>query len=96
MDVLEKPVITEKFTQLSDELNQYGFICNPKATKVDIRNEIEHIYDVKVAKVRTMVYPRENKVRYTKQNIMEGKKKMYKKAVVTLKEGYTIDFYSNT
>lgn len=96
MDVLEKPVITEKYTQLSDDLNQYGFICNPRADKKKIKDEIERIYDVKVDKVRTMVYPRKKKVRYTKQNILEGKKKMYKKAVVTLKEGHTIDFYSNT
>ncbi len=95
MEVLEKPIITEKYTQLGEEYNQYGFICHPKATKPQIKKAVENIYEVKVDKVRTMVYPRERKVRYTKTNIIQGKKPMYKKAIVTLKEGYTIDFYSN-
>lgn len=95
MEVLKKPIITEKFTQLGEEYNQYGFICNPNATKTQIKREVERVYEVKVDKVRTMVYPRESKVRYTKTNILQGKKPMYKKAVVSLKEGDTIDFYSN-
>jgi len=95
MDVLEKPIITEKFTELGETKNQYGFICHPKATKPEIKKAVERVYDVKVDKVRTMLYHRENKVRYTKTNILRGKKPLYKKAVVTLKSGNTIDFYSN-
>lgn len=95
MEVLEKPIITEKYTDLSERLNQYGFICNAKASKDQIKRAVERIYEVKVDKVRTMLYPRERKMRYTKTNIIQGKKPMYKKAVVKLKEGYSIDFYSN-
>ncbi|PSR05334.1 MAG: 50S ribosomal protein L23 [Bacteroidetes bacterium SW_10_40_5] len=95
MEVLKKPIITEKFTQLGEEENQYGFICDPKANKIQIKREVEKLYGVKVNKVRTMVYPPKQKTRYTKTNIIEGKTKRYKKAVVTLKEGNTIDFYSN-
>ena len=95
MEVLEKPIITEKYTELSEQYNQYGFICHPKATKPQIKKEVERVYEVKVDNVRTMVYPREHKVRYTKTNIIKGAKPQYKKAVVTLKDGYSIDFYSN-
>ena len=95
MEILEKPIITEKYTDLGERLNQYGFICNSKATKDQIKKAVERIYEVKVDKVRTMVYPRERKTRYTKTNIIQGKKSMYKKAIVTLKEGHSIDFYSN-
>ena len=95
MEILEKPVITEKYTELSENHNQYAFICSPKASKDRIKRAVERIYEVKVDKVRTMTYPRARKTRYTKANIIQGKKAMFKKAVVTLKEGYSIDFYSN-
>lgn len=95
MEILDKPVVTEKYTQLGEDCNQYAFICHPKADKGQIKRAVERIYEVKVKKVRTMRFPRENKTRYTKTNIIRGKTAMYKKAVVTLAEGNEIDFYSN-
>lgn len=95
MEVLDKPVVTEKYTELGDSQNQYCFICHPKANKQQIKQAVERIYEVNVNKVRTMRYRRENKTRYTKSNIIKGKTAMYKKAVVTLAQGQEIDFYSN-
>lgn len=95
MEILEKPVITEKYTELGEAQNQYAFICHPKADKGQIKRAVERIYEVSVKKVRTMRYARENKTRYTKTNIIKGKTAMYKKAIVTLAEGDEIDFYSN-
>jgi large subunit ribosomal protein L23 len=96
MEILKKPVVTEKYTELGEAHNQYGFICHPNASKDQIKKTVERIYDVNVTKVRTMRYARENKTRYTKTNIIKGKTAMYKKAVITLAEGQEIDFYSNT
>lgn len=90
-----KPLITEKFSQLSEEENQYGFIVDPKANKFSIKNAVQKLYGVNVTKVRTMNYLPKEKNRYTKRNIIPGKTKHYKKAVVSVKEGDYIDFYSN-
>jgi large subunit ribosomal protein L23 len=95
MTVLKKPVVTEKFTQLGEKHGQYGFIVDKKATKEQIKAEIEKLYEVNVAAVRTMVYAGKSKTRYTKRAFINGRTPAFKKAVVTLKEGQTIDFYAN-
>lgn len=95
MRVIQKPLITEKFTRTSEVLNQFGFIVDRKATKGQIKTEVEKLYGVKVVSVNTMNYEGKNKTRHTKRNIMKGRLKHFKKAVVTVKEGETIDFYSN-
>lgn len=95
MGAIKKPLITEKFTELGDKLNQYAFICDPKSTKEQIKKEVEKLYGVKVERINTMIYPGRKKSKYTKRNIIEGRKPRYKKAVVTLKESDSIDFYSS-
>jgi large subunit ribosomal protein L23 len=95
MSILRKPLVTEKYTALGEKLNQYGFICDKKATKDQIRAEVEKVYDVKVDEIRTMVYAGKSKTRSTKKSIVHGKTRGFKKAIVTLKEGSNIDFYSN-
>lgn len=90
-----KPLITEKFSQLSEEKNQYGFLVDPKATKLNIKNEVQKLYGVKVTSVRTMNYIPKEKNRYTKRNVIPGKTKFTKKAVISVKQGDVIDFYSN-
>ena len=95
MSILKKPLVTEKFTGLTEKLNQYGFIVDKNASKEDVKREIENVYDVKVTAVRTMRYAGKRKTRYTKRKFVEGKTNSYKKAVITLKEGDQIDFYSN-
>jgi large subunit ribosomal protein L23 len=95
MSVLKKPVVTEKYTELGEKYGQYGFIVDKKATKDQIKAEVEKLYQVNVADVRTMVYAGKTKTRYTKRAFIHGRKPSFKKAVVTLKEGQTIDFYAN-
>ena len=95
MDIMIKPIVTEKATALSEKLNRYTFCVSPNANKYQIKSLIEDLYGVKVTSVNTMNYEGKNKQRYTKAGIIRGKKPAFKKAVVTLAEGETIDFYSN-
>ena len=90
-----KPIVTEKATAISEKLNRYTFCVSPDANKYQIKSLIEELYGVKVVSVNTMNYEGKRKQRYTKAGIIRGKKPAFKKAVVTLKEGETIDFYSN-
>ena len=95
MGVLLKPVITEKMTAKGDKLNQYGFIVDKNANKIQIKTAIEDLYNVQVLSVNTMNYSGKSKMRYTKAGIISGKTPAFKKAVVTLADGETIDFFSN-
>jgi len=95
MSVLIKPIITEKMTADSELYNRYGFIVNPKANKLQIKEAVEATYGVSVDKVRTMNYGPSRKTRYTRTGVQHGKTNAYKKAIVDVAEGDTIDFYSN-
>jgi len=95
MDILIKPIITEKLTEQSERYNRYGFIVDRQASKPQIKKAVESLYNVTVASVNTMVYGGKVKSRYTKSGIISGKTKSFKKAIVTLEEGDAIDFYSN-
>ena len=81
--------ITEK------QNNQFGFIVRPDANKIEIQKEIEEKYNVNVVSVNTMRYNGKSKQRYTRAGVIKGRTNAFKKAIVTLKEGETIDFYSN-
>ena len=96
MSTIIKPIFTEKQTEITDKFeNRYGFIVSPKANKVEIKNAIEELYDVKVVRVNTMNYSGKKKSRYTKAGVVSGKTPAFKKAIVTLKEGDAIDLFSN-
>ena len=95
MEILVKPFVTEKMTDQSERFNRYGFVVDRKASKPEIKKAIESLYNVKVESVNTMVYGGKMKSRYTKGGIITGKTNAYKKAIVTLAEGDSIDFYSN-
>ena len=95
MAYIIKPLVTEKMTGITDKLNQFGFIVRPEANKLQIKAEVEALYNVNVVSVNTMRYAGNNKSRYTKAGLLSGRTNAYKKAIVTLKEGETIDFYSN-
>ena len=95
MGMIVKPLVTEKMTKLTEKLNRFGFIVRPEANKLEIKSEIEALYNVTVVSVNTMNYDGKNKSRYTKSGLIRGRRNAYKKAIVTLKEGDTIDFYSN-
>lgn len=95
MSILLKPLVTEKMTSLGDKFNRYGFIVAKNANKIEIKKAVEELYGVTVESVNTMRYGGKVKTRYTKSGVMTGKTAATKKAVVTLAEGNTIDFYSN-
>jgi large subunit ribosomal protein L23 len=95
MSILLKPIVTEKMTSLGDKFNRYGFIVARNANKIEIKKAVEELYGVTVEAVNTMRYGGKVKTRYTKSGVMTGKTAATKKAVVTLAEGNTIDFYSN-
>ena len=95
MIIIKKPVITEKMTAISEKLNQFAFIVDTNANKYQIKDAVEELYGVKVASVNTMNYEGKKKSRYTKSGVVTGKRAAFKKAIVTLKEGDTIDFFSN-
>jgi len=95
MDILVKPIVTEKMTMQGESLNRYGFIVDTRANKLQIRKAIEEMYGVSVESVNTMRYLGKKKSRFTKSGVIEGRAKSFKKAVITLVDGEKIDFYSN-
>ena len=95
MGIIVKPLVTEKMTAITDKSNRYGFIVRPEANKLEIKKEVEALYDVTVISVNTMRYDGKAKRRYTKAGLIKGRRNAFKKAIVMLKEGDTIDFYSN-
>jgi large subunit ribosomal protein L23 len=95
MDVIIKPIVTERMTWLGDALNRYGFIVDKRANKIEIKKAVENMYSVTVTKVNTMFYSGKEKSRYTKGGIINGRTNSFKKAIVTLAEGDKIDFFSN-
>ncbi|MHB9146986.1 MAG: 50S ribosomal protein L23 [Candidatus Amoebophilus sp.] len=94
MNVLQKPLVTEKVTSFNDK-GVYGFIVDNRANKVEIKKEVEKLYGVTVLQVNTMRYAGKKKVKHTKSGVNKGKRASYKKALVTLKSGSIIDFYEN-
>ena len=95
MDVLIKPVITEKMTGISEKLHQYGFIVEKSSNKIQIKKAVEEMYNVTVSSVNTIRYAGKSKSRNTKKGFVSGRADAFKKAIVTIGEGQTIDFYSN-
>lgn len=92
--VLIRPLITEKMTNLTaDQSNKYGFIVNNKANKIEIKKAIEEKFNVNVVNVRTINYDGKTKTQFRKSGRFVGKTAKYKKAVVTLKKGETIELF---
>lgn len=95
MGIIIKPIVTEKMTQLGDKLNRYGFRVQKDANKIEIKQAIEAMYGITVNEVNTLVVAPKKKSRFTKGGVIKGSTAAYKKAIVTVKEGEKIDFYSN-
>jgi large subunit ribosomal protein L23 len=95
MDVIIKPIVTERMTWLGDTLNRYGFIVDKRANKIEIKKAVQDMYSVSVTSVNTSIYGGKEKTRYTKGGIISGRTNSFKKAIVTLAEGEKIDFFSN-
>ncbi len=95
MEISIKPILTEKATKLAEKLNCYTFAVSPDAGKGQIKDLVEALYGVKVLKVKTAEMSSKNKSRWTKSGLLRGKTATWKKAMVTVGEGQTIDFFSN-
>ena len=95
MEIIIKPLLTEKMTAQGEKLNRYGFVVSREADKGQIKDAVEKAYGVAVADVNTMIYMGKAKRRFTKAGLLVGRSNHVKKAIVTLKAGNTIDFYSN-
>ena len=96
MAFIIKPLVTEKMTKITDKRpNRFGFIVRPEANKLQLKAEVESLYNVTVVDVNTAIYAGKRSARYTKAGLVRGQKNSFKKAIVTLKEGDSIDFYSN-
>ncbi len=95
-NIIIKPLVTEKQNKITEkDASRYGFIVRPEADKLQIKKEIESLYNVKVESVNTARFAGKRSSRYTKAGLIRGQKSAFKKAYVTLKDGDTIDFYSN-
>ena len=96
MGIIIKPIVTEKLTKITEKIsNRYGLRVSPDDNKQQIKKAVEDMYNVHVVSVNTINYPGKKKSRYTKSGVIKGKMNAYKKAIITLKEGETIDFFSN-
>ena len=96
MAFIIKPLVTEKQTKITEKNpSRYGFIVRPEANKLQIKKEVEALYNVTVVDVNTLRYAGKRSSRYTKAGPIKGQKNAFKKAIVTVKDGDTIDFYSN-
>ncbi|MFZ9147134.1 MAG: 50S ribosomal protein L23 [Sediminibacterium sp.] len=94
-EILIKPILTEKANAQQESLRRYAFKVNRRANKLEIKNAVEQFYGVNVLEVNTLVVPGKNKTRSTKSGIISGIKSGYKKALVTVAEGETIDLYAS-
>ena len=94
-EVLVKPILTEKANAQQDKLRRYAFKVARKANKLEIKKAIEEFYGVTVTDVNTSVVPGKNKTRYTKAGFVKGQKPAFKKAMVTVAEGETLDIYGS-
>ena len=94
-EVLIKPILTEKANAQQEKLKRYAFKVSRKANKLEIKKAVEEFYGVNIVDVNTAVVPGKNKTRYTKKGFVKGQKPAFKKAMVTVAQGETIDLYAN-
>jgi large subunit ribosomal protein L23 len=92
-DILISPLITEKMTNLTAEKGKYGFLVNPKSNKIEIAKAVEKKFNVHVASVRTINHPGKVKSQFRKSGRFEGRTSKFKKALITLKKGETIEIF---
>ena len=92
-NILIKPIVTEKMTEIMERENKYGFIVNYNANKIEIAKAIEKRFEVEVVAVNTIRYKGKTKTQFTKKGRFSGKTPQFKKAIITLKEGQTLDLF---
>jgi large subunit ribosomal protein L23 len=91
--ILIKPIVSEKSEKLSGKLNQYAFVVDKSANKLEIKKAVEAMFTTNVVAVNTAVMPAKQKSRNTRSGLVKGRVAAYKKAYVTLAEGEELDIY---
>lgn len=94
MEILKKPLITEKASALSEKAGKYTFLVDKKANKVEIKKAVEKMYGVNVEEVNTAIIASKPKNRNTKTQIISVENRASKKAIVKVAAGEIIDFYN--
>jgi large subunit ribosomal protein L23 len=94
-EVLIRPILTEKANAQQEKLRRYAFKVNKKANKLEIKKAVEDFYGITVVDVNTVVVPSKARSRSTKAGLITGRKPGYKKALITVAVGESIDLYSN-
>ena len=90
MEILKKPILTEKMSIQGEKMNRYGFVVDKRANKIEIKKAVEAMYNVIVTDVNTLNYKVKVKSRFTKEGLLEGVAGNVKKAVVLLKDVGTL------
>ena len=93
--ILLRPLISEKTENLNERHNQFTFVVNKSANKIEIKKAVEQMYNVEVTAVNTLVMPAKAKSRMSRRGMINGRVSSFKKAIVTLAEGENIDFYGD-
>ncbi|MBK9150556.1 MAG: 50S ribosomal protein L23 [Saprospiraceae bacterium] len=93
--IIIKPIISEKSERLTKKGNQYSFIVDKDANKLEIKKAIETMFTTNVVAVNTVVMPAKSKARNTRSGVVKGRVSPYKKAFVTLAEGEELDLYGS-
>lgn len=94
-NILIKPLITEKAEKISEKGNQYSFVVDKKANKLEIKKAVEEMYKVSITDVNTLVMPAKTKSRSSRSGVIPGRKSSFKKAIVTVVKGEEIDFFGD-
>lgn len=92
MSVLIRPIVSEKTTTLMEN-RTYVFVVDPRATKIDVRNAVEQAFNVKVTNVNTL--NRKGKSTRNRRTGVVGQRPSTKRAIVTLREGDSINLFEN-
>ena len=93
-EILLRPVLTEKMLLLSEKRNQYGFEVPPDAGKAEIKRAVEKKFSVTVEAVHVINVKGKSKRMSTRRGMTSGRRSDRKKAIVSLKEGQKIDFFT--
>lgn len=94
--IIKKPLITEKATEATEKGNRFTFAVDRKANKLEIKKAVEKMFNVHVVNVNTLTYGGgKSSTKYTNRGIVEQPSKVWKKAIVTVAEGETIDLFNN-
>jgi large subunit ribosomal protein L23 len=94
--IIKKPIITEKATAATETSNRFTFAVDRKANKLEIKKAVEKMFGVNVVNVHTLTYGGgKSSTKFTNRGIVEQPSKVWKKAIITVAEGETIDLFNN-